>query len=247
MIIIPNWPAPPNIKAFSTTRQGGVSKPPYDTFNLGLCCGDDDASVCQNRRILKQTLSLPNEPYWLEQVHEKRVIDIHTSQTKTADGAYTRFPNEVCVIRTADCLPILLCNEAGTEIAALHGGWRSLAAGIIEESIQKFQSLPEKLLAWLGPAISADVFEIGEEVREIFLQNFPALKPDDPKNPIFRPGKNTKWFLDIYEMARQQLNHLGVQRIYGDDFCTYQDKERFFSYRRDGKRTGRMATLIYQI
>ena len=138
-----------------------MSKPPYDQLNLGLCTSDDLDTVYQNYQILKQALSLPNYPYCLNQIHDNKVVNIHSSTSQTADGAYTSLSNEVCFIQTADCLPILLCNKAGTEIAALHGGWRGLATGIIEEGVKKFRSSPKELLAWLGPAISINDFEVG--------------------------------------------------------------------------------------
>jgi polyphenol oxidase len=243
-LIESNWPAPANIKAYTTTRQRGVSKAPYDTFNLGDHVGDDLAAVQENRQRLISELALPNEPFWLKQVHGVQVIcpnnKPENNNDNTGDAAYTRTPDTVCAVLTADCLPVLICNRAGTCVAAVHAGWKSLAAGIIEETIKTLDLPGNNLLAWLGPAIGPDMFEVGAEVRELFLQS------DANAAVAFQPSKTSgRWLADIYQLARQRLESMGVTAIYGGDFCTYTDSERFFSYRRDGQATGRMASLIY--
>jgi YfiH family protein len=243
--IKPNWPAPENVKAYTTTRTGGFSKPPYESFNLALHVGDHQNDVLANRKKLKQVLKLPNEPVWLMQQHENTVIFADAPTTLNADGAYTKAPNTVCVILTADCLPILLCNTKGTEISALHGGWRSLSQGIIESGLQKFSGDSKDILVWLAPAIGPEVFEVGQEVLDVFTEMFPFfLKQKYIRNNIFKPSSNHQWLFNIYQFARQEFTRLGVHQVYGGNFCTHSDSKRFYSYRRDGQ-TGRMASLIW--
>lgn len=240
--IVPDWPAPANVRALATTRRGGVSVGPYASLNLGDPVGDDPAGVAENRRRLRR--HLPAEPVWLKQVHGKQCCDAAAcsnakgSQPPEADAAYSRKPGVVCAVLTADCLPVLLCDAAGTVVAAAHAGWRGLAAGVIESTVAAMDVPGERLLAWLGPAIGPDRFEIGGEVRDAFL----ARDPQAEQAFVARP--NGKWLCDIYLLARQRLAGLGVCRITGADFCTVRDAERFFSYRRDGA-TGRMASLIW--
>ncbi|CAB1276837.1 peptidoglycan editing factor PgeF [Candidatus Nitrosacidococcus tergens] len=237
--ITPNWPVLNHIYAYTTTRQGGISTAPYDSLNLGDHVGDISESVKQNREILYQALSLPNEPIWLTQIHSNKVIDGANHTDRQGDGCFSHHPNVVCAILTADCLPILICNRQGDKIAAIHGGWRGLASGIIKNAIEKLATPAEELLVWLGPAIGAHAFEVGNEVREVFINQ-------DKENHIaFTYIDNTHWLADIYQLAQLQLRKLGIQAIYGGEYCTVRDSDLFYSYRRDGLKTGRMATLIW--
>lgn len=240
-LIQPNWPAPTNISAGTTTRLGGVSKAPYDSLNLGSNTGDDIDAIRQNREHFQQVLSLPNEPYWLNQVHGNTAISIDANyQATNADASYTNQPGVICTVLTADCLPILVCNQAGTEIAAIHAGWRSLASGIIENTIAKFAAPPEQLLTWLGPCISAQVYEIGEEVYTSFVETNPETKK------AFIPTREHHWLANLPLLAEQRLHALGIEQIYHSNLCTLQDETQFFSYRRDCE-TGRMASFIYRV
>lgn len=237
--IIPDWPAPDNICAVSSTRSGGVSQAPFDSFNLGDHVGDDAALVTQNRALLRQLAQAEAEPLWLNQMHGSHVINSQDWQSNSeADAIVSRDKNHVCTIMTADCLPILLCNQQGDTVAAIHAGWRSLAAGIIEKTIAKFTGKPHDIIAWLGPAIGADKFEVGVDVYNAFCQH------SSQATQAFKATDGSHYLADIYQLARQQLVAQGVTAIYGGDFCTFSDGQRFFSYRRDGQ-TGRMATLIW--
>ncbi len=234
-LIIPDWPAPFNVKAMQTTRRGGVSNAPYDTLNLGLHVGDSAMAVEQNRMRLSHFF--PGEPVWLEQVHGTMVADADSAACfPRADACIGR--RGVCVVMTADCLPILLCDMAGTVVGAVHAGWRGLAAGIIEATVASMNVAPENLIAWLGPAISQPAFEVGEEVRAAFVDL------DNEANSAFISGAPGKYYADIYRLARRRLNVLGVRDVYGGNRCTYRETEQFFSYRRDGA-TGRMGTFIW--
>jgi hypothetical protein len=237
--IAPIWPAPKNLSAFATTRKGGYSLPPFDSFNLANHVGDNEALVLKNRALLRETLELPSEPVWLNQQHTNIVVDAANPETLNADGAYTNQKNIVCVAMTADCLPVLLCDEKGHEIAALHAGWRGLFNGIIESGVRRFQSERKNMMAWLGPAISSPYFEVGEEVRDAFIHQNAELKEsfieNDPK----------KFLMDVYKIARNQLQQLGVTKIYSDHYCTFKQRDLFYSYRRDNV-TGRIATLIWR-
>lgn len=235
-LIIPDWPAPPNVRVLQTTRRGGLSKPPYDSLNLGDHVGDDAMSVATNR----QTLSghVPSEPVWLNQVHGIQVINAATAGClPEADAAYATAHRTVCCVMTADCLPILVCDDSGTVVAAIHAGWRGLLNGVIEQSIAAMQAQPSDLMAWLGPAIGPAAFEVGDDVRGAFLQR--NIEADAA---FSRSG--SKWLADIYLLARQRLGGCGITRVYGGNLCTFSDTLRFFSYRRDGV-TGRMATMIW--
>ncbi|HLP97832.1 MAG TPA: peptidoglycan editing factor PgeF [Sideroxyarcus sp.] len=237
-LIIPDWPAPANVKALQTTRQGGVSVPPYDSFNLGLHVGDDPLRVNRNRQLLEPLL--PSEPVWLEQVHGTVVANADAADCRvTGDACIARHRGSVCVVMTADCLPVLLCDEDGTVVGAAHAGWKGLAAGVIEATVKAMEVAPHKLMAWFGPAIGAHAFEVGEEVRAAFVaydaQAAGAFVPHGPAG---------KYHADIFMLARQRLNALGITRIHGGNYCTYHQKDRFFSYRRDGV-TGRMGTFVW--
>ncbi|BAP55764.1 multi-copper polyphenol oxidoreductase, laccase [Thioploca ingrica] len=238
-VITPNWPAPPQVKAYITTRHGGVSHPPYDSFNLAEHVGDDAQAVANNRAILVQTLKLPTEPIWLNQVHGTQAIAAQPAQLNgIADATYTNQAGQICVVLTADCLPVLFCDRYGTTVAAAHAGWRGLAAGILEATLQHFQVPAQDILVWLGPAIGPRVFEVGDEVRTAFIQVLPSAQS------AFTPSRPGHWLANLYQLAQQRLSQQGVTHIYGGDFCTYTDQERFYSYRRD-KVTGRMASLIW--
>jgi len=236
-IIRPDWDVPRNIIACTTTRQGGYSQGAWASFNLASHVEDDPVAVSQNRSLLKSFLQLPSEPVWLEQVHGcDVVIADNVNDVPACDASFTQQPDVVCAVLTADCLPLLLCSEEGDQVAAVHAGWRGLAAGVIEQTVSSMNCPGEKILAWLGPAIGPDAFEVGAEVREIFT-GF-----DSQASSAFKEHGN-KWLCDIYQLARQRLENLGISQISGGDYCTYHDSGRFYSYRRDGE-TGRMASLI---
>ena len=238
-VIKPNWPAPPQVKAYTTTRHGGVSLSPYDSFNLADHVGDDAPAVASNRAILTATLNLPTEPIWLQQVHGIQAIAAQSTQFNClADAAYTNQFGVICVVLTADCLPVLFCDRHGTAVAAAHAGWRGLADGILEATLQYFQVPAQDILVWLGPAIGPKVFEVGDEVRTAFIRRLPAAQA------AFTPSHQGRWLANLYQLAHQRLGQQGITHIYGGDFCTYTDHQRFYSYRRD-KITGRMANLIW--
>jgi len=235
--IVPDWPAPARVKAIQTTRQGGVSIAPYDSLNLGSHVGDNPLAVERNRIFLNNLL--PGEPVWLEQIHGTLVADAdHTSCLPQADACIARHRDSVCVVMTADCLPVLLCDAQGSVVGAAHAGWKGLAAGVIEATVLAMGVAPQSLMAWMGPAISQEAFEVGSEVRAAFI----AVQPQAAS--AFISGQSGKWFADIYALARLRLNALGITQIYGGEHCTYRECEKFFSYRRDGV-TGRMGTFIW--
>lgn len=238
-LLEPDWPAPARVRACVTTRAGGVSRGPFASFNLADHVGDDPAAVAHNRAALRRALALATEPCWLRQVHGTRVIEAaRAAPGETADGAWTDRPGLVCAVLTADCLPVFLCDRAGTRVALLHAGWRGLAAGIIEAGVDALALPPERLLAWLGPAIGADAYEVGDEVRQAFLAR------DRRAADAFRLGVRGRWQLDLYAAARQCLAAQGVGAIHGGTYCTARQADLFYSYRRDGS-TGRMASLIW--
>jgi len=236
-LIIPGWPAPANVKALQTTRLGGVSVSPYGSLNLGDHVGDAPLAVARNRMSLNTLL--PSEPVWLEQVHGTTVANADSANCRPqADACIARHRAAVCAVMTADCLPVLLCDTQGSVVGAAHAGWKGLAAGVIEATVRAMGVAPQNLMAWLGPAISQDAFEVGAEVRAIFADADPQAAA------AFTPGQHGKWFADIYALARLRLNALGITQIYGGNYCTYREREKFFSYRRDGV-TGRMGTFIW--
>lgn len=236
------WPAPPGVHAGTTTRTGGVSTGEYASFNLGDRAGDDPPAVAENRRRLRSGLNLPAEPRWLHQVHGPDVVWAAPGEaTPVADAAVGAAPGEVCAVLTADCLPVLLCDDRGEQVAAAHAGWRGLAAGVLAATVGTMRTPPESLMAWLGPAIGPDAFEVGGEVRSAFIGR------DEAHGKAFAPGTRPGKFLaDIYALARLELARAGVTRVYGGGCCTVTDDERFFSYRRQGGRGGRMASLIWR-
>lgn len=239
--IEPQWPAASNVRAMSTIRRGGVSQPPWESLNLGVHVNDDLRHVAENRRRLKHLAGLPHEPQWLTQVHGCDVVDasgFHPSHSCEADALYSNRPESVCAVLTADCLPVLFVDPDGSEVAAAHAGWRGLAGGVLEQTVQRFAAAPQTLLAWLGPAIGAASFEVGADVRDAFLEWSGECEA------AFVEHGEGRWLADIYLLARLRLRNSGVTAIYGGNYCTYSDVERFYSYRRDGE-TGRMATLIW--
>jgi YfiH family protein len=243
--IVPDWDAPANVRALTMTRAGGASTGVYAGLNLGDHVGDEPAAVAQNRAFLRERL--PAEPLWLKQVHGIAVACADASTgIPEADAAVAREPGSVCAVLTADCLPVLLCDRQGTVVAAAHAGWRGLVGGVIEATVAEMRREPAELVAWLGPAIGPQAFEVGEEVRQVFLANDPGANSAFKLRltPHASPLAEQKWLADIYQLARRRLAALGVTRISGGEYCTFSDRERFFSYRRDGA-TGRMATLIW--
>lgn len=233
--LVPDWPAPPGVSALVTTREGGVSAGRYASLNLAAHVGDDPEAVRRNRGILGRIL--PSEPAWLDQRHTTTVSDAGVSGC-VADAAVTRTPGTVCAVLTADCLPVLLCDEAATWVAAVHAGWRGLAAGIVEAAVARGPTAPARLIAWLGPAIGPQRYEVGHEVRAEFA------KVDPDAVAAFAPSVNGRWMADLYALARRRLQSAGVERVHGGGWCTASDAERFYSYRRDGV-TGRMASLVW--
>lgn len=240
MFIQPDWPAPKNVKAYTTLRSGGVSQAPFHHFNLAEHVGDQPQDVRTNRQLLKTTLQLPNEPIWIQQTHSAIAIKaLPENREKEADASFTDEANQISAILTADCLPILLCNKKGTYVASIHAGWRGLLKGIIEETLNVSKAPSDELLAWLGPAISAKNYEVSDEVRIPFIGNDPEMEV------AFTPSPNGRWLANLYTLARLKLQKQGITAIYGGQFCTFTDAKRFYSYRRDGNKTGRMATLIW--
>ncbi len=237
-LVVPDWPAPSAVRAFGTTRLGGVSAAPYASLNLAHHVGDAPADVSVNRSRLARALRLPAEPVWLDQEHGIRVVDADAGPYPRADGSFTSRPGTVCAVLTADCLPVLLCDRQGHRVAALHGGWRGLLAGVLEAGVQALTRDGDPLMAWLGPAIGPDAFEVGPEVCTAFLDRDPGCAD------AFRPSREDRWRADIYALARRRLKAAGVSSIHGGDYCTYTEGSRFYSYRRDGA-TGRMASLIW--
>ena len=235
-----DWPAPAGIYAGTSWRRGGVSHEPYASLNLALHVGDDADAVQENRH----RLGLPTEPVWLNQVHGQTAVDAGRigvqgpAKGGEADAAYTDQPGVICAVLTADCLPVLLCDRHGTRVAAVHAGWRGLAAGIVERTLDALRLPGEQLLAWLGPAIGPAAYEVGDEVRDAFVvQNAAAAG-------AFQPGRPGHWWMDLYQLARQRLRAQGVSSISGGNHCTWHEADNFYSYRRDGI-TGRMASVIW--
>jgi YfiH family protein len=238
--ILPDWPAPPEVRALSSQRRGGVSAAPFESLNLGAHVGDSAEAVVENRRRLYTAARLPAEPVWLSQQHGANVLDLDGAHDATAgaDASFTHRPGPVCAVLTADCLPVLLASDSGAGVAAAHAGWRGLAAGVIEATVRALALPPRSLLAWLGPGIGPAHFEIGTEVRE------ELLRADSHAEAAFERNARGRYRADLAALARLRLERLGIARIYGGDACTYAAPEDYFSHRRDG-RTGRQATLIW--
>ncbi len=240
-LILPNWPQPASVQACATTRHGGVSLPPYESLNLGGHVGDVAEAVAFNRQRLNAMAELPAPVHWLEQVHGTNVArltaDTSFNEVQTADAAYTNQPGVVCAVMTADCLPVLFCSRAGDEVAAAHAGWRGLNAGVLENTVAAFNAPPQDIIAWMGPAIGAQKFEVGPEVRDAFITSL-------PKSALAFTVFGEKYLADIFMLARLRLQACGLINITGGEFCTVTDNDNFFSYRRDGI-TGRLASLIW--
>jgi YfiH family protein len=238
-LIHPDWPAPPAVRAVTTTRRRPEAEAPDDGFNLGLPAGADPAAAAANRRHLVEALGLPAGPVWLEQVHGREVvrIDRGTAGVPRADAACTAAPGAVCAVLTADCLPVLLCDRDAREVAAVHGGWRGLQQGIIAATLERLATPPARLMAWLGPAISAAAYEVDDKVRDAF--------GGGAVDRAFTPTRPGHWALDLYAVARSHLNRAGVCAVYGGDYCTFGRPDLFHSHRRDPRSAGRMATLIW--
>ena len=238
--IVPDWPAPGRVRAASSTRTGGTSGGPWRSLNLADHVADDAEAVSRNRARLREELDLPEEPRWLVQRHGARVVEAGSAPDRApADGIVARESGTVCAVLAADCLPVLLCDRAATAVAALHAGWRGVAAGIVETGVRALGAAPGELVAWLGPAIGPGRFEVGPDVRGAVL----ARDPDggDAFRPSGRPGR---WRADLEHIVRRRLARCGVGSVHGGGYCTASDPGRFFSHRRDGE-TGRMATLIW--
>ncbi len=236
--ILPDWPAPPWVRAFFTTREGGASVTPYASLNLGTHVGDMPAAVQENRRRVAQGLTA--EPVWLNQVHGTCVVDAGDPFTRAADAVFARAPGAVCVVMVADCLPVLFCDRAGSVVAAAHAGWRGLACGVLEATIAAMQVPAGDLMAWLGPAIGPAAFEVGPEVREAFVADMAET------SACFVASCGDRLLADIFALARARLARAGLAQnaIFGGGQCTVSDPQRFFSYRRDGV-TGRMGAFIW--
>ncbi len=240
--IIPEWPAPPQVRAAVTTREGpGISAPPFARFNLGARSGDAVDAVLTNRGALQQALGLPSSPRWLQQVHGTQVAHLgplSTADEPQADAAVSHVRGTVLSILTADCLPVLFCARDGSEIGAAHAGWRGLAGGILEATLTELHATRGQVLAWLGPCIGAPSYEVGAEVRAAFVDH------DVTAAKCFAPTRPGHWLCDLAGLARQRLRAAGVRQIHGGGFDTFTDA-RCYSYRRDGARSGRFASLIW--
>lgn len=242
--IVPDWPAPPNVKAFITTRTGGVSVGPHASFNLGLRADEDPVTVAQNRAILQR--HLPQAPKWLRQVHGTRVVDADAvdpnAESPQADASVAGQPGTVCPVMIADCLPVLFTNRSGTRVAGAHAGWRGLSGGVLANTVQALCTAgddPADLLAYIGPGIGPTAFEVGADVYAAFTDR------DGGAARAFVAHAPGKWLADLFTLARRALARAGVTAVYGGALCTYSDAQRFYSYRRD-KITGRMAAFIWR-
>ncbi len=237
--LVPEWPAPPWVRACTTTRGGGVSEGSFASLNLAEHVGDDPAHVIENRLRLLAALHSSAQPLWLRQVHGTTVVDAATVKPDcAADASVVARSGIACAVLSADCLPLLLCDKAGTRVAAVHAGWRGLLGGVIENCVRGLHCSGSQLWAWLGPAIGPKAFEVGDDVRDAFMAE------DAQTEAAFVPLPTGRWLADIYLLARQRLARVHVTGVYGGQWCTVTDRERFYSYRRDGV-TGRMASLVW--
>ncbi|MDD2738246.1 MAG: peptidoglycan editing factor PgeF [Methylomonas lenta] len=237
--IKPDWPLPAHVHAAVTLRNGGVSSGSYASLNPASHVNDQPAHVQANRDIIKQMLQLPAEPVWLQQVHGVQVVKADQVQgLPEADASFSDQTGTVCAVLTADCLPVLFCGDDGAVIAAAHAGWRGLQAGVIEQTLLAMRCRDVSI--WLGPAIGPDNFEVGDDVRDAFIAD------NSKTQAAFKTHGPGKWLADIYQLAKLQLSELGIEQIYGGGYCTVADEQRFYSYRRDGAATGRMASLIWR-
>lgn len=238
-VIRPGWNLPPGVQAFTTTRHGGVSAGPWQSLNLAAHVEDDPVAVEENRRRLRRALAMPAEPVWLEQVHGAGV-SLPDDPLACADAVFDDRPGRICAVQTADCLPVLFCDDDGRQLAAAHAGWRGLLAGVLEQTAACFAGEAGQVQAWLGPAIGPDAFEVGDEVRAAFVAE------DEAATACFQRGRRkNRWLANLYALARIRLARAGIERVAGGEYCTLADPGLFFSFRRDGE-TGRMATLIWR-
>jgi purine-nucleoside/S-methyl-5'-thioadenosine phosphorylase / adenosine deaminase len=238
-LIIPNWPAPHWIKAYTTTRVGGFSHAPYTSLNIATHVGDNLNDVSKNRYLLQNNLHLKKPIIWLEQVHGNTAISAdHPINSLAADAIYSKKKQTVCAVQTADCLPLLVCSSSSYCVAAIHAGWKGLSNGIIENTIEALALPPGDILVWLGPAIGPQAFIVGEQVFQSFIDKDQAAKV------AFQSMGNKQWQANLYTLAQQRLHKLGIVSIYGNNYCTFSDSTRFFSFRRD-QITGRMLSLIW--
>lgn len=247
-LIEAKWPAPDSVRAFVSCRSGGVSSAPYHSLNLALHVGDETLSVVENRAVYKQMIGNDVEIHWLNQVHGVKVAQAEkVNMAAEADALVSRQKNTALAILTADCLPVLFCDIRGTAVAAAHAGWRGLARGILENTFAAMDCKSEQVMAWMGPAISVNRFEVGAEVRSTFLDAISlARHPNTEKCFRALVDKPGYFMADLYGLARERLNGLGIKQIFGGDFCTWDQPDLFYSYRRDGI-TGRMASIIYRV
>ncbi|MDI3325254.1 peptidoglycan editing factor PgeF [Pontibacterium granulatum] len=240
--IIADWDAPKNVHALTSTRLGGVSEAPYAGLNLGDHVSDDPAAVGQNRQQLIDALGLQQSPQWLQQVHGITVVKAEADgSVPEADACWSDRPGQACIVMTADCLPVFFADKQGSRVAVAHAGWRGLADGVLEATLNCFDD-PAQVVCWLGPAIGPEAFEVGGEVREQFCALLPAS--EQAFKPVAGKESDDKWLADIYQLARLRLNAAGVTRVSGGEHCTFSDADQFYSYRRDGV-TGRMASVIW--
>ena len=243
-----DWPAPKNIRACYTLRTGGHSHAPFNSFNLAQHVGDTPQHVDKNRELLAEAIGqIPIA--WLQQIHSTEVVPAEIHTVLTADANVTRQNNLACCVMTADCLPVFFCDTQGEQVAMAHAGWRGLSQGVLQRTLASFSN-PTEVLVYLGPAISQQAFEVGDDVREAFLsQRHLSLNKAHALSltHCFKPGEQAgKWMADLYGLARRLLHGAGVETIYGGDRCTFTENNHFFSYRRDGQ-TGRMANLIWKV
>ena len=238
-LLKPEWPAPKNIKAYTTLKTSWGKYTSQHSFNGSNSLNTDPEFVSENNK-LKSLLGINTDPIWVRQTHSNTVIEAcDANREKNADATFTGQEKNVCAILTADCLPLLICDTQGTKVAAIHAGWRGLAAGIIENTLTALSLNPEQMLVWLGPAIGPNKFEVGQDVYEIFVsQDASAIQ-------AFKPISANKWLANLYTLAKMRLNYQGVNNIFGGNFCTYSQEDLFFSYRRDKTQTGRLASLIW--
>lgn len=239
------WPMSHIVKAGTTTRLGGVSQAPFNELNLGLHVCDDEKAVRKNRAELVHLLGLPAEPRWLNQNHGVAVCDSVPDTGECFDAAWTNQAGEVLAILTADCLPVVIASADGAELGAAHAGWRGLVDGVLSQLVDRFSGEGSELFAWLGPAIGPAAFEVGDEVKSRFIQQW-AKADRQELEAAFTAGDPGKWYADLYGLAKITLAQAGVTRVYGGQFCTLTDSQRFYSFRRDGPDAGRMATLVWR-
>jgi len=245
--LIPDWPAPAQVKSAIILRSGGCSRAPFESNNLALHVEDNASDVQKNRDGLVDSLALPAQPLWLNQCHGTDLVYVpQASQAASADGSYSDTANTVCAILTADCLPVLFCNQSGSQVAAAHAGWRGLCGGILRKTVATFKHSPDQVMAYLGPAIGPQVFEVGAEVLQAFLHSAQNAQHNQAVIAAFKAvdGSADKYLADLYALARAELAASGVIEIYGGNYCSYSDSERFYSYRRESK-TGRNASLVW--